>query len=88
MADTAALAPTGLDGDIALRLPVRGRAVTVAGSDRRALTVVGALVSAGAAVTVVAPRPAAYLCDLADRGLITLRQRDFEAAVRVLKALS
>jgi uroporphyrin-III C-methyltransferase len=69
-----------VDGGMALRLPVRGRAVTVAGSDDRALAVVGALVSAGAAVTVVSARPAAYLSDLADRGLITLRRRDFEAA--------
>lgn len=69
----------GDSGDIALRLPVRGRAVTVVGSDDRALAVVGALVSAGATVTVFAVRPAAYLSDLADRGLIALRQRDFEA---------
>jgi uroporphyrin-III C-methyltransferase len=68
----------GPHGGMALRLPVRGRAVTVAGSDDRALAVVGALVSAGAVVTVVSARPAAYLCDLADRGLITLRHRDFE----------
>jgi uroporphyrin-III C-methyltransferase len=69
----------GGSGDIALRLPVRGRAVTVVGSDDRALAVVGALVSAGATVTVFAFRPAAYLSDLADRGLIALCQRDVEA---------
>ncbi|ORV11153.1 hypothetical protein AWB94_06285 [Mycolicibacterium canariasense] len=54
--------------------------MTVVGSQDRALSVVGALVTAGAVVTVIAPRPAAYLSDLAERGLITLRQRDFHPA--------
>lgn len=62
---------------IALRLPVRDRSVTVVGSTGRALSVVGALLSAGAVVTVVAARPAAYLSDLAQRGLILLWPRDF-----------
>lgn len=74
------LAPDGLDGEIALRLPVRHREVTVVGAEDRALSVVGALVAAGAVVTVVSPRPPAYLFDLADRGLITLRDRDFHPA--------
>ena len=65
---------------VSLRLPVRDRAVTVVGSEDRALSVVGSLVAAGAVVTVVSPRPAAYLCDLADRGLITLWHRDFQPA--------
>lgn len=65
-------------GDITVGLPVRDRAVTVVGSDGRALSVVGALVGAGAVVTVVSARPAAYLSDLADRALITLRSRDFQ----------
>ncbi|MEX7472081.1 uroporphyrinogen-III C-methyltransferase [Mycobacterium adipatum] len=66
--------------DVAVRLPVRGRAVTVVGASDRSLSIVGALMTAGAAVTVIAPRPAAYLQDLADRTLITLRQRDFRAS--------
>ncbi|SCX31090.1 uroporphyrinogen-III C-methyltransferase [Mycolicibacterium fluoranthenivorans] len=74
------LAPDGLDGEIALRLPVRHREVTVVGAEDRALSVVGALVAAGAVVTVVSPRPPSYLFDLADRGLITLRDRDFHPA--------
>lgn len=65
---------------ISVRLPVRGRAVTVVGSSSRALSVVGALVSAGATVTVVTPRPADYLTDLAERALITVETREFRAA--------
>lgn len=64
---------------ISARLPVRGRSVLVVGSSNRALTVVGALVSAGARVTVVTPRPAPYLSDLAERALITVEPRDFHA---------
>lgn len=62
---------------LTVRLPVRGRSVAVVGSSDRALSVVGALTTAGAAVTVIASRPAPYLADLADRTLIVLRQREF-----------
>ncbi|MHC9291750.1 uroporphyrinogen-III C-methyltransferase [Mycobacterium sp. LTG2003] len=65
---------------LGVRLPVRGRAVTVVGSSSRAVTAVGALVSAGAIVTVVSPRPVAYLSDLADRSLINMHLRDFRAS--------
>lgn len=65
---------------VAVRLPVQGRSVTVLGASERSPAIVGALVSAGAAVTVVSPRPAAYLEDLAERKLITVRQREFRAS--------
>lgn len=65
---------------VTVRLPVRGRSVTVVGSSDRALSVVGALTTAGATVTVIAARPAPYLADLADRALIALRQREFRAS--------
>ncbi|MCV7431717.1 uroporphyrinogen-III C-methyltransferase [Mycolicibacterium bacteremicum] len=58
---------------IAVRLPVRHRSVAVIGSSDRSLGIVGALLTAGANITVFAAQPAAYLADLADRGLITLR---------------
>ena len=61
-------------------LPVRGRAITVAGSTSRAISATAALLNAGAHVTVVTPEPAAYLCDLAARHLITLHVRDFVAS--------
>lgn len=64
---------------LSVRLPVRGRSVMVVGSSDRALSVVGALMTAGAAVTVIAPEPAPYLTDLADRTLIALRQREFRS---------
>ncbi|MGU3502942.1 uroporphyrinogen-III C-methyltransferase [Mycobacterium sp. C31M] len=69
---------TMADG-VAVRLPVRGRAVAVVGSSERAPTIVGALLNAGAAVTLFADQPTGYLIDLAQRGLITLRPRAFRA---------
>ena len=60
-----------------VQLPVRGRRVTVVGSSGRAISTTGSLLHAGAVVTVVSPAPTAYLSDLADRGLITVRERDF-----------
>jgi uroporphyrin-III C-methyltransferase len=57
-------------------LPVAGRAVTVAGSSGRAMAVTAALIRAGALVTVISPAPTAYLSDLADRGLISMRRRE------------
>lgn len=65
---------------VTVRLPVRGRSVTVVGSSDRALSAVGALTTAGAAVTVIASRPAPYLADLAERTLIALQQREFRAS--------
>lgn len=65
---------------LSVRLPVRGRPVTVAGSAGRAMSATGSLIRAGAVVTVIAPDPTAYLSDLADRGLITICERDFVAA--------
>ncbi len=62
---------------ISVDLPVRGRPVTVVGSSGRAMTTSGSLVGAGASVTVVSPDPTPYLCDLAERGLITIRHRAF-----------
>lgn len=61
-------------------LPVRGRPVTVVGAYGAAVTATASLVRAGAIVTVVSPEPTAYLSDLAARGLITIRQRDFVVA--------
>ncbi len=65
------------EATISLDLPVRGRSVTVAGSGGRAMSTTGSLLRAGATVTVVATEPTLYLCDLADRGLITIHQREF-----------
>jgi uroporphyrin-III C-methyltransferase len=72
-----AAAPTT---SVAVRLPVDGRRVTVAGSGGRAMTVAGSLLRAGAVVTVVSPDPTAYLSDLAGRGLLTIVERHFTAA--------
>ncbi len=58
----------GLDGEIALRLPVRHREVTVVGAEDRALSVVGALVAAGAVVTVVSPRDRRPICSISRIG--------------------
>ena len=65
---------------VSVQLPVRGRPVTVAGSRGRAMSVTGALIRAGAVVTVISPDPTPYLTDLADRGLITIREREFVSA--------
>jgi uroporphyrin-III C-methyltransferase len=61
-------------------LPVAGRPVLVVGSSGRAMTATGSLIRAGAAVTVISPDPTPYLSDLADRGLIAIRQREFVPA--------
>ncbi|CAN5126119.1 uroporphyrinogen-III C-methyltransferase [soil metagenome] len=61
---------------ISVNLPVAGRSVIVAGCSGQAMTTTGALLRAGAVVTLIAPAPTAYLSDLADRGLVTIRQRD------------
>ena len=63
-----------------VHLPVAGRAVTVVGSSGRAMAATGALIRAGAVVTVVSADPTPYLSDLADRNLITIVSRDFVAA--------
>ncbi|MCV7227376.1 uroporphyrinogen-III C-methyltransferase [Mycolicibacterium komossense] len=65
---------------ISVQLPVRGRPVTVAGSSGRAMSATGSLIRAGATVTVISPDPTPYLSDLADRGLITIREREFASA--------
>lgn len=65
------------ESTLSVDLPVRGHAITVVGSTMRALTTIATLVDAGASVTVVAAQPTAYVSDLAARGLITLRRRDF-----------
>ncbi|CAN5305245.1 uroporphyrinogen-III C-methyltransferase [soil metagenome] len=65
---------------LSVRLPVRGRPVTVAGSAGRAMSATGSLIRAGAVVTVISPDPTAYLTDLAERGLITIREREFVSA--------
>lgn len=44
------------------------------------MTTTGSLIRAGAVVTVVSVEPGAYLADLADRGLIRIRRREFTAA--------
>ena len=61
-------------------LPVLGRPVTVVGSSGRAMTATGALIRAGAVVTVIAADPTPYLSDLADRGLISILQKHFVPA--------
>ncbi|MGB3482980.1 MAG: uroporphyrinogen-III C-methyltransferase [Mycobacterium sp.] len=63
---------------ISVDLPVLGHHVLVAGSAGRAMATTGALIRAGAEVTVVSPEPTAYLSDLADRGLVAIRERDFQ----------
>jgi uroporphyrin-III C-methyltransferase len=73
---------------ISVDLPVAGRAVVVAGSSGRAITTTGGLIRAGALVTVISPEPTAYLSDLAERGLIAIRQRnvvpsDFDSAALI-----
>jgi len=65
---------------VSVELPVHGRPVTVVGAGDRATTVTATLVAAGADVTVVSPDPSPYLCDLADRGLITLHRRELVTA--------
>lgn len=65
---------------LSVDLPVLGRAVTVVGSSGRAMTATGALIRAGAVVTVIAAYPTPYLSDLADRGLIRILQKDFAPA--------
>lgn len=64
-------------GSLPVELPVSGRPVTVVGSSGRAISTTGSLIQAGAIVTVIAPAPTAYLSDLAERRLITIRRRDF-----------
>jgi uroporphyrin-III C-methyltransferase len=61
-------------------LPVAGRPVTVFGGDGPALGHVCALRDAGAAVTVVATKVAATVTDLAQRGLVTWREREYTEA--------
>jgi uroporphyrin-III C-methyltransferase len=63
-----------------VELPVHGRRVTVVGSSGRAMTATGALIEAGAVVTVVTSEPTPYLSDLAARRLITIHRRDFATA--------
>lgn len=82
--DTGARRPLGASSNeyvsrttVSVDLPVAGRAVTVMGSSGRAMATTGSLVDAGAVVTVVSPDPTPYLCDLAARGLITMRRRAF-----------
>ena len=70
-------ASTEADGALSLDLPVRGYKVTVVGSAGRAMAVTGALLRAGALVTVVSTSTTRYLRDLEARGLITVRRRDF-----------
>jgi uroporphyrin-III C-methyltransferase len=69
-----------MSDSVSVQLPVRGRPVTVAGSRGRAMSVTGSLIRAGAVVTVISPDPTPYLTDLADRGLITIREREFVSA--------
>lgn len=69
-----------MTGSVSVELPVAGRAVLVAGSSARAMTTTGALVRAGAVVTVASPAPTAYLADLADRNLVTLHRRDLRGS--------
>lgn len=76
------------EATISVDLPVAGRAVVVAGSSGRAMTTTGALVRASAVVTVISDAPTAYLSDLAERGLVTVRQRsivasDFDSATLI-----
>lgn len=59
--------PTGLD--------VAGRRALVLGGDAAAAAEVGALLDAGAVVSVVAVQTCAAVDDLADRGLLTLERR-------------
>lgn len=68
------------EATISVDLPVAGRAVVVAGASGRAMTTTGALLRAGAVVTVIADAPTAYLADLAERGLVTVRPRTIVAA--------
>jgi uroporphyrin-III C-methyltransferase len=44
------------------------------------MSVTGSLIRAGAVVTVISPDPTPYLTDLADRGLIIIREREFVSA--------
>jgi uroporphyrin-III C-methyltransferase len=74
VSDGTPYAPMSVD------LPVRGRPVTVVGASGRAMTTTGALLRSGALVTVVSPEPTAYLSDLAARGKIAIRHRDFAVA--------
>jgi uroporphyrin-III C-methyltransferase len=69
-----------VSGTVSVDLPVAGRTVLVAGSSARAMTTTGALVRAGAEVTVVSPAPTAYLADLADRSLVALHRRELRAS--------
>lgn len=73
MGDAAALT-------MSVDLPVAGRRVAVVGSSGQAMTATASSIRAGAVVTVTCPAPTAYLCDLADREMITLRRRDFTPA--------
>ena len=70
-------APADEPPTMSVQLPVRGRPVTVVGSTGRAMTATGALIEAGAVVTVVSPEPTPYVADLAARGLITVHRRQF-----------
>jgi len=70
-------APADEPPTMSVELPVRGRPVTVVGSTGLAMTATGALIEAGAVVTVVSPEPTPYLSDLAARGLITVHRRQF-----------
>ncbi len=61
-------------------LPVAGRATVVVGGGMGAAAAVHALLAAGARVSVVAPAPlTAALDDLAERGLVEWRPRDWAA---------
>lgn len=70
----------GDEGTVPVDLPVAGRQVLVVGSSGKAMTSAGALLRAGAVVTVISADPTPYLSDLADRGLIAMLQRDFVPA--------
>ena len=63
---------------VALRL--RGRLAVVVGGGEAAVRCVGRLLSAGARVLVIAPGPTSELAELAAKGLVTLRDREFRGA--------
>jgi adenosylcobinamide kinase / adenosylcobinamide-phosphate guanylyltransferase len=66
--------------ELAVALRPRGRLAVVVGGGETAARYVGRLLSAGARVLVIAPGPTGELADLAARGVVKLRDREFRPA--------
>jgi siroheme synthase-like protein len=64
---------------LTVTLDVAGRRAVVVGGGREAVVRVGALLDAGARVTVISPDPAEALVALADEGTVRLHRRGYHA---------